>query len=98
MLEPSLAHRRYLARIHRQGLRREGDDDRESDGSCASIQYVPPYREGTKYNGGEIVSNAGALYRCKSFPQSGGRPDSMGLRTLARYLLAGCMGRLLKIS
>ncbi|MFM0288907.1 hypothetical protein [Paraburkholderia megapolitana] len=36
----------------------------------ASSTY-PPYREGTKYNGGEIVSNAGALYRCKPFPQSG---------------------------
>ncbi|QDQ85793.1 PKD domain-containing protein [Paraburkholderia megapolitana] len=36
----------------------------------ASSTY-PPYREGTKYNGGEIVSDAGTLYRCKPFPQSG---------------------------
>jgi chitinase len=31
----------------------------------------PPYREGTAYKGGEVVTNLGKLYRCKPFPYSG---------------------------
>nr|WP_107311062.1 glycosyl hydrolase family 18 protein [Burkholderia metallica] len=45
-----------------------GDDTGGSSGGGGESDDGPQYKEGTQYKAGDIVSNQGKLYRCKSFP------------------------------
>lgn len=54
---------RTIAKAYPITLKKQGND--------GDHHKYPPYQAGTNYQGGEIVSNHGALYRCKPWPHNG---------------------------
>lgn len=50
---------------------KDGNAGKGADTGKGSATAHPVYKEGTAYQAGDIVSNAGKLFRCKPFPYSG---------------------------